>query len=72
MTLFSMQNVEHKEADIRAAEDLIYSTTQLCQVVVETALYNEARAQDQWLRKIMSVQHELDKKCLSHRVTSRI
>jgi hypothetical protein len=65
MTFFSMQDVEHKEADIRAAEDLIYSTTQLRQAAVETALYNEARAQDQWLRKISSVQHELDKKVFS-------
>ena len=62
ITLFSIQNVAHKMADIRAAEDLVYSTTQLRQVAVETALYNETRAQEQWLRKIVSVQHELDKK----------
>ena len=55
MALISARNVEQKQIDIKGAEDLIYSVTQLRQIAVETALFNELRAQDQWVRKIASV-----------------
>jgi len=61
MTLFSARNVELTTSDIRAAEDLIDSATQLRQVAVETALFHEARSQDQWQRKIASVTREIDR-----------
>jgi len=60
MALFSARNVEQKQNVIKGAEDLINSATQLRQVAVETALFNEPRAQDQWMRKIASVIRELD------------
>ena len=62
MALFSARNVEQKQVDIKGAEDLIYSATQLRQIAVETALFNEQRAQDQWARKIVSVKRELDRR----------
>ena len=46
MALFSARNVEQKQVDIKGAEDLIYSATQLRQIAVETALFNEQRAQN--------------------------
>ena len=60
MALVSARNVEQKQIDIKGAEGLINSATQLRQIAVETALFNEARAQDQWMRKITSVKRELD------------
>jgi PAS domain S-box-containing protein len=62
MALFSAKNVEQKQIDIKGAEDLIYSATQLRQIAVETALFNELRAQDQWAHKIVSVERELDRR----------
>lgn len=62
MALLSARNVERKQADIKSAEDLINSATQLRQIAVETALFNELRAQDQWTRKIASVKRELDQR----------
>ncbi len=62
MALISARNVEQKQIDIKGAEDLIYSVTQLRQIAVETALFNELRAQDQWVRKIASVKRELDRR----------
>lgn len=61
LALFSARNVEMATRDINAAEDLIHSVTQLRQVAVETALFHEARSQDQWLRKIASVTGEVDR-----------
>ena len=62
MALFSARNVDQKQIDIKGAEDLINSATQLRQIAVETALFNELRAQDQWVRKIASVKRELDRR----------
>ena len=61
MTLFSARNVEQATSDINAAEDLINSVMQLRQVAVETALFHESRAQDQWRRKIASVTAEIER-----------
>lgn len=61
MTLLSARDVEEATNDINAAEDLIHSATQLSQVAVETALFHEARSQDQWSRKIASVSGEIDR-----------
>ncbi len=61
MTLLSARDVDEAAIDINAAEDLIHSATQLSQVAVETALFHEARAQDQWSRKIASVGVEIDR-----------
>ena len=52
MALFSAKNVEQKQVDIKGAEDLIYSATQLRQIAVETALFHELRAQVQWKHKM--------------------
>ena len=61
MTFFWVREVEQATSDINAAEDLIHSATQLNQVAVETALFHEARTQDQWLRKIASITLEIDR-----------
>jgi PAS domain S-box-containing protein len=61
MTLLSARDVEEATSDINAAEDLIHSATQLGQVAVESALFHEARSQDQWSRKIASVSSEIDR-----------
>ncbi|MEC5216300.1 signal transduction histidine kinase/ActR/RegA family two-component response regulator [Actimicrobium sp. GrIS 1.19] len=55
MALMAARHIEQDISDIRAAEDLIISAAQLSQVVVETALFHEARSQDQWQRKIASM-----------------
>ena len=60
MALLSARNVEQKQGVIKGAEDLINSATQLRQIAVETALFNEPRARDQWIRKIASLNRELD------------
>lgn len=39
MALLSASNVEQKQIDIKSAEDLINSATQLRQIAVETAVY---------------------------------
>lgn len=39
MALLSASNVEQKLVDIKSAEDLINSATQLRQIAVETAVY---------------------------------
>jgi len=62
MALLSARNVEQKQADIKSAENLINGATQLRQIAVEAALFNEPRAQDQWMRKIASVKRELDQR----------
>ena len=61
MTLLSARAVEQATSDINAAEDLIHSATQLSHVAVETALFHEARSQDQWSRKIVRVIAEIDR-----------
>ena len=61
MTLLSARDVEKAASDINAAEDLIHSATQLSHVALETALFHEARSQDQWSRKIASVNGEIDR-----------
>ncbi|NDP37866.1 MAG: response regulator [Rhodoferax sp.] len=61
MTLLSARDVEQATSDINAAEDLIHSATQLRQVAVETALFDEVRAKDQWSRKIAGVSGEIDR-----------
>ena len=61
MTLLSARAVEEATSDINTAEDLIRSATQLSHVAVETALFREARSQDQWSRKIASVSGEIDR-----------
>jgi len=60
MTVMSVRDVGQTNRDIRAAQDLIESASQLRQVAVETALFHEARSQDQWQRKIASVTQEID------------
>ena len=60
MTVRSVRDVEQTNSDINAAQDLIESASQLRQVAVETALFHEARSQDQWQRKIASVTQEID------------
>lgn len=62
MTLYAVRNVEEKANDSRATEELILSVTRLRHIAVETALFPEARAQEQWQRKIASVGLELDRK----------
>ncbi len=61
LTLISARDVEQTTSDISAAQDLIESASQLRQVAVETALFHEARSQDQWQRKIASVTDEIDR-----------
>ncbi len=61
MTLLSARAVEEASSDINAAEDLIHSATQLSHVAVQTALFHEARSQEQWSRKIASVSGEIDR-----------
>jgi PAS domain S-box-containing protein len=61
LTLISAREVEQTTSDISAAQDLIESASQLRQVAVETALFHEARSQDQWQRKITSVTLEMDR-----------
>jgi len=61
MTLLSARDVENATSDINAAEDLIHSATQLSHVAMQTALFHEARSQDQWSRKIASVRGEIER-----------
>lgn len=62
MTMYSVQNVAEKGQDSQATEELIISVTRLRLIAVETALFPEARVQEQWQRKIASVSLELDQK----------
>ena len=61
MTVMLARAVEKTTSDINAAQDLIDSASQLRQVAVETALFNEVRSQDQWQRKIASVTDEINR-----------
>ena len=61
VTLISARDVEQRTRDITAAQDLIESASQLRQVAVETAMFHEARSQDQWQRKIASITLEIDR-----------
>ena len=60
MTIFSTRDVQRATNDIRKAQDLIDSATQLRQLVVETALFHEARSQEQWYKKMASMKLEVD------------
>lgn len=61
MTLLFSRDLEQATGDRSAAEALIDSATQLRQIAVETALFHEARAQDQWKRKISSMHAEIER-----------
>ena len=59
VALYLARDVEARIDDILATENLSHSASQLAQVAVETALFHEARSQDQWHRKIASINDEL-------------
>lgn len=59
VALYLARDVEARIDDILATENLGHSASQLAQVAVETALFHEARSQDQWHRKIASINDEL-------------
>jgi hypothetical protein len=58
--LWSGRNAERHLAEIVAAEALVVSANQLRQIALDTVLFHEARATDQWHRKIKIIQQELD------------
>lgn len=60
VTLMFSHDLENQTRDIEAAVDLIDSATQLRQIGVETALFHELRAQDQWQRKMAKMRAEID------------
>lgn len=59
LALFAVHDIEQKVRQISKAEEMIASATQLRLIAVETALFHEARAQDQWFRKVASMQVEI-------------
>ncbi|MES2049915.1 MAG: PAS domain S-box protein, partial [Pseudomonadota bacterium] len=61
LALFAAHQVELQMQQISKAEEMIGSATQLRLIAVETALFHEARAQDQWSRKVVSMQSEINR-----------
>lgn len=59
LALFAANDIERQMLQISKAEAMIASATQLRLIAVETALFHEARAQDQWFRKVASMQSEI-------------
>jgi nitrogen fixation/metabolism regulation signal transduction histidine kinase len=53
------QALKLEMAEMAAAEDLIDSLSQLRMIAVETTLYHESRASDQWQRKISALQAQV-------------
>ena len=60
ITLFTVRDMAQQMQQMANAEDLISSATQLRLIAVETAMFHEARATDQWHKKIVGIQAELD------------
>ena len=54
------RDAEHVQVQISAVEALIRSTAELRQIAMETDLFHEPRARDQWHRKISAMLAELD------------
>ena len=54
------RDVEHVQVQISAVEALIRSAAELRQIAMETDLFHEPRARDQWHRKISAMLAELD------------
>lgn len=57
--LQAVRGVGDSLQEMAAAEDLIRSATQLRLVVIETIIYRDARARDQWQRKVTSLKTEM-------------
>ena len=60
-TLLFSRGLDNATRDMEAVQDLIASSNQLRQIGVETALFHELRAQDQWARKIASMRAQIDR-----------
>jgi PAS domain S-box-containing protein len=60
VTLFFLHDLERATQDIQDAEELINSATQLRQIGVETTLFHELRAQDQWQRKLTGIRADIE------------
>jgi two-component system, sensor histidine kinase and response regulator len=60
VTLYVVRDVGRNMTEMAAAEQLVKSATDLRSIAVETALFNEARAVDQWQRKVVSLKADLD------------
>ena len=58
--LWVAHNAERHLAEIVATEALVVSANQLRQIALDTVLFHESSAADQWQRKIKGIQTELD------------
>ena len=61
VTLSFSRDLENATRDIQQAESLIESASQLQQIGVETTLFQELRAQDQWQRKVTAIRAEISR-----------
>jgi PAS domain S-box-containing protein len=61
VTLRFSRDLEEETQSIEAAVALIDSATQLRQIGVETTLFHEQRAQDQWQRKLTNMRAQTDR-----------
>lgn len=61
VTAIFSRDLENATRDSEAAEALIDSANQLRQIGVETALFHELRAQDQWQRKLAAMRAQIER-----------
>ncbi len=65
VTLLFSRDLDNATRDMEVAQALIDSANQLRQIGVETSLFHERRAQDQWARKLASMRAQIDQMPIS-------